>query len=92
MHSLTDWARAAAPTLGDTFRTRALADLPNVLAHESARSWLLAHGAPHEDLSATVLQRLIDMARDAATPARKSFPGNLLVCRRRKEITARRAP
>jgi tRNA(Ile)-lysidine synthase len=91
MQSLTDWARAAAPTLGGTFATRELADLPDVLAHESARRWLVAQGAPYEDLSATVVRRLIDMARDAATPARRSFPGKLLVGRRRKEITARRA-
>jgi tRNA(Ile)-lysidine synthetase-like protein len=91
MQALTAWARAASPTLGDAFQTRDLADLPDILAHESARRWLVAQGAPEGDVSATVLQRLVEMARDAATPARASFPGSLLVSRRRKEISARRA-
>jgi tRNA(Ile)-lysidine synthetase-like protein len=82
MDHLVAWAREAAPALQETFLANDLARLPDVLALESARTWLIARGAPHDDLSQPVLHRLIEMARDAATPPRRHFPGKLLVFRR----------
>jgi tRNA(Ile)-lysidine synthase len=79
---MTKWARDAAPVLGDVFETGALADLPDVLADEAARRWLVGQGAPPGELSPGVLARLIEMARDAATAPRAHFPGRLLVARR----------
>lgn len=83
---LVAWARETAPALGETFATSELADLPDVLATEAARGWLVARGAPRDELSGAVLGRLVAMARDAATPPRANFPGGLWVGRRRGRI------
>jgi tRNA(Ile)-lysidine synthase len=85
---LTEWARDAAPVLGDTFETAALADLPDALATEAARAWLAWQGAPPGELSPDVLWRLIEMTRDAATSPRAHFPGRLLVARRARSMSA----
>jgi tRNA(Ile)-lysidine synthase len=82
MAEWTAWARAGAPVLHEEFATRELADQPDALAAEAARRWLSARGAPREELSAEVLQRLVEMARDLGTPPRRHFPGGLLVARR----------
>jgi tRNA(Ile)-lysidine synthase len=79
---LRDWAAGAAPQLEETFAIDRLGDLPDVLAHESARQWLAERGAPLGELTETVLDRLMEMARDAGTPARADFPGSLRIRRR----------
>jgi hypothetical protein len=88
MRELNDWARAAAPVLADAFAPRALAALPDVLAAEAARRWLTGRGVPRDELSPGVLDRLIEMARDAATPPRQQFPGGLTVARGKGTISA----
>lgn len=80
--ALRDWARRGAPQLPESFACKQLADLPEPLAHESSRRWLIARGAPPAQLSEAVLDRLIEMAADAASPPRQYFPGRLLVRRR----------
>jgi len=80
--ALRDWARRAAPRLSESFACGQLADLPEPLAHEASRRWLIARGAPPAQLSEAVLDRLIEMAADAASPPRRHFPGRLLVRRR----------
>jgi tRNA(Ile)-lysidine synthetase-like protein len=84
--ALRDWVRTNAPVLPEEFSLRALAGVPEILALESARRWLVGHGAPPEDLSPQVLARLVAMASDAAAPSRQHFPGGLLVRRRQKKI------
>lgn len=84
--AVVEWARDAAPELAEAFPVTQLVDVPDVLAIEAARGWLAARGAPRDELSAAVLERLVTMARDAATPARAHFPGRLLVARRRGRI------
>jgi hypothetical protein len=83
-----NWVRSAAPTLSDTFAAGDLRDLPEVLAHESARCWLAARGAPPDELPPATLDRLIRVATDAASPPRQHFPGGLLVRRRGGAIFA----
>jgi tRNA(Ile)-lysidine synthase len=90
--ALTAWVREAAPSLEDSFAVGVLADLPDVLAEESARRWLARHGAPAGELSPAVLVRLLEMARDAATPPRAHFPGRLLVWRRAGRISVAATP
>jgi len=92
--ALVEWAREAAPVLEEAFAVGRLAEAPDALAFEAARAWLAARGAPRDELSATVLARLVTMARDAATASRAHFPGRLLVARRRGriEVVAERAP
>jgi tRNA(Ile)-lysidine synthetase-like protein len=82
------WVRRAAPRLGESFPVDGLGPLPDVLAHESARQWLAARGVPADELSEGALDRLVAMARDAASPARAHFPGAVLVRRRRRVISA----
>jgi tRNA(Ile)-lysidine synthetase-like protein len=75
-----------APILAAKFGIDQLADQPTLFARESARGWLIARGAPPGELLPVVLDRLIFMASDAATPAAQYFPGKLLVRRRRGVI------
>jgi tRNA(Ile)-lysidine synthase len=70
--------RAEGPALG----VGALRDAPTVLARETARRWLADRGAPAGELTGEVLDRLVLMAADAASPARQHFPGGILVRRR----------
>ena len=84
--ALGEWARREAPELEESFPVGALGDLPDLLAMESARRWLVARGAPPGELSETVSERLLEMARDAGTAPRAHFPGSLLVRRRRGRI------
>ena len=80
--TLRNWVRATAPELEAEFAIRKLADLPQVLARESARRWLSARGVPPAELTESVLDRLVDMAGDAASAPRQAFPGDVCVRRR----------
>lgn len=86
--ALRDWTRSSAPILDDAFAADALADLPLILAEESARRWLQSHGAPSEQILPPVIGRLMKMAADAATPPKVQFPGNLTVRRKRGVLSA----
>jgi tRNA(Ile)-lysidine synthase len=82
-----DWLDAAAPHLAESFHVSAFHDLPDPLARHAARSWLRSRGAGADDLGPAVIDRLLAMARDAATPPRQSFPRSMIVHRRRGIIT-----
>jgi tRNA(Ile)-lysidine synthase len=81
------WLDDAAPALGESFNVGALQDLPDPVARHAARRWLRERGAAADDLGPAVVERLVAMARDAATAARQSFPGGLIVRRRKGIIT-----
>jgi tRNA(Ile)-lysidine synthase len=87
---LREWTRSAAPKLPEVFAASELGELPDVLARESARRWLADRGAAAGELSPWVLDRLLRMARDAASPPRQHFPGGLLVRRRCGQISSAR--
>ncbi len=89
---LRAWVREHAPALAPDFAMRQLADLPDILAHNSARRWLIERGASREKMSGPAANRLIEMARDAASAARQQFPGKLTVERKRGRIGAADAP
>jgi hypothetical protein len=81
--ALSAWVRRHAPRAeGPTLAVTALADVPPLLARETARRWLIDRGAPPDELSGEVLDRLVRMATDAASPPRQHFPGAVLVRRR----------
>jgi len=84
--ALRDWARTAAPRLPERFKPPTLTRLPEILAYESARRWLLDRGVPPHLIDPPVVTRLIAMAGDAASPWRQHFPRGLLVRRRGGEI------
>ncbi|HXE52819.1 MAG TPA: tRNA lysidine(34) synthetase TilS [Tepidisphaeraceae bacterium] len=79
---LRQWVSENALALPEGFEATELTRLPRLLARESARRWLVARGAPAGELSEAVLDRLIEMAADGASPPRQNFPGGLLVGRR----------
>lgn len=83
---LRNWVREAAPELPETFPARTLADLPEILAQESARRWLLARGVPAGQLTPPAIAQLVRMATDAASPRRQHFPGRRLIRRKRGMI------
>jgi tRNA(Ile)-lysidine synthetase-like protein len=78
----TQWARRTSPKLPVRFAAKVLAELPRVLARQSARRWMLQSGADPRGLSMAALDRLIEMASDAATAARQQFPVPVKVHRR----------
>ena len=84
---LRQWTREHAPDLPARFPVHKLAELPGILACESARRWLVGQGAPPEDLTPEVLSRLVNQASDAATSPRQHFPGGLLVGRKQEHIS-----
>lgn len=84
-----DWVRANTPDFtgeGGGLPVGALRALPIPLAREAARRWLAGKHVPPDDLTPDVLDRLIEMAADAASPPRRHFPGGLLVRRRAGRI------
>ncbi len=76
------WLSANAPAPGEQLPGALLRGLAPVLAQQTGRQWLHARGVPHDELRRDVVQRLLTMASDAASPAQQSFPGNILVRRR----------
>jgi tRNA(Ile)-lysidine synthase len=77
-----NWARRSAPHGKEQLPVAALADLPAPLAREASRRWLVQRGAPPAELTSRVLERLVEMSADAASPPRQHFPGGILVRRR----------
>ena len=59
-----------------------------LMARQAARKWLIARGSAEADITVAALQRLIDMASDAASANRISFPGAVIVRRRGGKIAA----
>jgi tRNA(Ile)-lysidine synthase len=76
------WIRKSAPTLNEKFPAIVLAESPRMLARESARRWLTSQGVPPAVLTPAMLDRLRDLAADAATPARQQFPAGVGIHRR----------
>ena len=87
MRELGDRVREATPVLAESFRAAELVGLPDVLAEEAARRWLVGRGAPADDVSPAVVARLVAMARDAAGARRRHFPGRVLVVRKKGAIS-----
>lgn len=83
---LRDWTGRTAPQLQDEFAVGQLSGLPCLLARESTRRWLIGRGSPPDELAESVLDRLIEMAGDAASPVRRHFPGGILIRRQAGKI------
>lgn len=75
------WIRGNAPILRDEFPAVALGGLPRMLGRESARRWLVSRGALPGELTLSALDRLREMAVDAASPPSQIFPGKIRVHR-----------
>ena len=88
---LVGWLRACGQELADVFDVRELRHLPPPVAREAARRWLAAHAPAGEEISSSAADRLVEMATDAASPARQHFPGGVLVRRRGGKISVEQA-
>ncbi len=88
--ALQDWVRSTAPTLPPRFDVTTAVELPSILARESLRRWLISAGVPAEELSRSPqsVDRLLQMATDAASPPRAHFPGAIEIRRRKGRIEA----
>jgi tRNA(Ile)-lysidine synthase len=89
--ALRDWSRRTAPSLESNFTVGSLADLPPILARESARRWLNRIGVPPDQIDPATIERLMRMSDDAATPSRQHFPGKIEVRRRSGRVSGPRA-
>jgi tRNA(Ile)-lysidine synthetase-like protein len=81
-NALRRWANHL-PDPPERLPLRALQVLPSILARQQARKWLTSRGIPARELLPAVLDRLIAMASDRATPVRQQFPGGAFVRRRK---------
>jgi tRNA(Ile)-lysidine synthase len=78
---LNEWVRAEVPPIEATLPLEVLRALPPLVAREAARRWLVARGVPAGEILPDVVDRLVEMAADAAAPPRRHFPGGVLVRR-----------
>lgn len=81
-HAVGEWLSDVSPQLGESFPTTALQNLSPPLARESAKQWLALRGGANVEITARTIERLLEMATDAASPSRQNFPGKILVRRR----------
>jgi tRNA(Ile)-lysidine synthase len=81
--SLRDALRANVPeTHAPELHPPDLLPLPAPLRRELARQWLTGAGVPPGRIEPSVVARLLEMLDDLATPARRHFPGRVVVVRR----------
>jgi tRNA(Ile)-lysidine synthetase-like protein len=84
------WVRANDLPLKREFEIQDLAREPLPLARETACAWLIRAGVPAAELNSQVIDRLIEMARDAATAPRQQFHGEITIRRRAGRIAPAR--
>ncbi|HEX8525257.1 MAG TPA: tRNA lysidine(34) synthetase TilS [Tepidisphaeraceae bacterium] len=77
------WLQRESPALDEAFRVEELQDRFPPAAEFAARMWLAARANDQEEISADAAKRLVEMAMDAASPAKWNFPGGITVRRRR---------
>jgi tRNA(Ile)-lysidine synthase len=76
------WLAAQASPAKDELHVDALAAMPMILQRDLLRRWLIGHGVAGNETSVRLLQRIAEMASDAASPARANLPGGRHVLRR----------
>jgi tRNA(Ile)-lysidine synthase len=91
-HDARAWAEAAAPTLPHAFRVEQLHTLPSTLARVAARRWLVDHGVPAHEIEPAVLDRLLRLASDAASPPSVNLPGGVTARRAQGIVSAAHPP
>jgi hypothetical protein len=84
---LSKWVAANSPTLGNPFKVSEMWNVPGILAREMGREYLRGCGCPGEEITPRAVERLMEMANDAATPARQVFPGNVYLRRTQGKIS-----
>jgi tRNA(Ile)-lysidine synthase len=90
---LRKWTISRSPRLESTFTIAQLADLPAIVAERVAARWLVDQGAARGGaISPRSVEMLMEMATDAATPARIVLPGGILAIRRKGRISVIEPP
>ena len=84
---LRQWTMEHAVVLAESFATKDLADLPDVLAMESCRRWLVDRGVSAANADTGAAARLLQMARDAGSSPRQQLAAHLVARRRGGRIT-----
>lgn len=80
---LRDGLRAIVPReVGPAIRAIEVLELPPPVRRELARRWLAGAGVPAGRIDPGVIERLLLMMEDFATPTRQHFPGGVLVRRK----------
>jgi tRNA(Ile)-lysidine synthase len=85
---LRDWVQSRTPAPAETLSISELLKLPELLCRQLGQRWLAHIGVPEDRIAPAVVDQLLAMATDAATPARQHFPGRVLVRRSRDLISA----
>jgi tRNA(Ile)-lysidine synthetase-like protein len=83
--ALRRWLREHTPDLPNPFHTSDLADLPALLARSAVRRRLRSH-VDADAILPELVGRLIDMATDAASPARFTLPGGVEARRKKGQV------
>lgn len=85
--ALRDWMEGASLPVGPELAVAELEGVPRILLRDLLRRWLLEAGISANDLSIDLLERLVEMAWDAATPPRLNLPGGRHVARRHGRLS-----
>ncbi len=86
--AMTTWLHEHSPTMPESFEAAALRDLPLPVARESARRWLADRAGGRVEIPPAAMDRLLEMASDAASPPRQHFPAKIMVRRKAGTISA----
>jgi tRNA(Ile)-lysidine synthetase-like protein len=92
MERLQAWVMSHAPRLAERFWSDNVATMPLLLAQQALRQWLRDRGCPAEEITPDVVQRLLILITDAASPPRQDFPGPITIHRKRGWISAGEKP
>jgi tRNA(Ile)-lysidine synthetase-like protein len=80
---LRSWELRNLPGLESTLPVRTVQDLPALLARAMLRGWLAKIGVPRGEIDSACIERVLQMAADAASPPRIQLPGGITIARRR---------
>ena len=91
--ALSTWLAAQGGEVeADALEVSRLRALPPPVARDLARRWLARKAGAEVDITAGGVERLYQMAMDAASPARQHFPGRMLVRRRAGRLFTEASP
>ncbi len=67
--------------VAEELETAWVAGLPDVLGRRVVRRWLRGRGVGVDRMSMSLVDRVVEMARDRAQPGRMQLPGGSMLCR-----------
>ncbi|MBV8780298.1 MAG: tRNA lysidine(34) synthetase TilS [Phycisphaerae bacterium] len=85
---LREWTHKHAPILPESIELAKIQPMSRLLMRAAVSRWLRDRDVPADEISAEVLDRVIMMIEDAASPSHLNLPGAIRLHRRRGTITA----